>query len=117
MKKQQTEEQLLHDIKQELDNSCDRLDGQILSRLNFARHQALEGRQTLSFQRRYLTGSALTACALVLSIGLFIKTDSPVELDIAITELEDIEILSADENLELYEEIEFYQWLSMNNEF
>jgi len=31
--------------------------------------------------------------------------------------LEDIEILSADDNFELYDDIEFYQWLSMNDEF
>lgn len=117
MKQQRSEEQLLNDIKQELDGSCDRLDAQTLSRLNYARHQALEGNSTAFFQRRFLTGGALTACVLVLGIGFYIQRDSQAELDIALSELEDIEILSADENFELYEEIDFYQWLSMNNDF
>tara|TARA_R110000772_G_scaffold38354_9_gene90533 strand:- start:3182 stop:3535 length:354 start_codon:yes stop_codon:yes gene_type:complete len=117
MNQQRAEKQLLNEIKQELDNSCDRLDAQTLSRLNYARHQALEGKHTAFFQRRVFTGSALAACLMVLGLGFYIQTDSQAELDIALSELEDIEILSADENLELYEDIEFYQWLSMNNDF
>jgi len=34
-----------------------------------------------------------------------------------LSELEDMEILSAEESFELYEDMEFYQWLSMNGEF
>jgi len=121
MSEQKSDQQFEHDIKRELDQSCDRLDAQTLSRLNHIRHQALEGTLEVNrpafYQRPLLSGGVLAACALVLSIGFYFNIDTGNELGIAISELEDIEILSAEENFEFYEDIEFYQWLSMNNEF
>jgi hypothetical protein len=119
MADKKTDQQFINEVRQELDKSCDRLDGHTLSRLNSIRHQALESALgNVAFYRRpVFSGGALLACALALFINFYSNTDTGSDIDIAITELEDMEILSAEESFELYEDMEFYQWLSMNDEF
>ncbi len=125
MNEKKSDQRFLEEIKQELDSSCDRLDAQTLSRLTHIRHQALEGTlvkskpafyQGLFQQHPLLSGSAIAACALVVSIGFYFNTGAGSPADITLSELEDIEILSANDSFELYDDIEFYQWLSMNDE-
>lgn len=121
MSEKKSDQQFVHDIKQELDNSCKRLDAQTLSQLHHIRHQAIEsileeGRPVF-YQRPLLSGSVLAACALVLGISYYLNIDTGNEMGIGLPELEDIEILTAEESFELYEDIEFYQWLSMNDGF
>ncbi|MGA1740673.1 MAG: DUF3619 family protein [Pseudohongiellaceae bacterium] len=121
MTEKKTDQQFVDNVKQELDKSCDRLDGQTLSRLNFIRHQVLEnahtGNQAAFYRRSLLSGGVLAACVLALVISLNFNRDAGSDIDIALSELEDMEILSAEESFELYEDMEFYQWLSMNGEF
>ena len=121
MSEKKPDQQFFNDIKQELDDSCERLDAHTLSRLNHIRHQAQEGaieeKISTFYQRPLLSGGALAFFTLVLAVSFYFNIDTGNEIDIALAELEDIEILSSEENFELYEEIEFYQWLSMNNEF
>lgn len=125
MNDKKSDQRFMQEIKQELDSSCNRLDAQTLSRLTHIRHQALEGtleKSKVAFYHRLfqqnplLSGSAIATCALILGIGFYFNMGSGAS-DITLSELEDIEILSADDSFELYDDIEFYQWLSMNNEF
>ena len=119
MSEKNSDQQFMQEIKQELDSSCERLDAQTLSRLNYIRHQAFEGtleeNKPAFYQRPILSGGTFAFFTLVLVISFYFNTDNANE--IALSELEDIEILSSEESFELYEDIEFYQWLSMNNEF
>lgn len=119
MNEKESDQRLMQEIKQELDSSCDRLDAQTLSRLTHIRHQALEGKpannKSFFYQNPFLSSSAIATCALVLGIGFYFDLGSTS--DITLSELEDIEILSADDSFELYDDIEFYQWLSMNDDF
>lgn len=121
MTEKKSDQQFVDNIKQELDRSCDRLDGQTLSRLNSIRHQALGdicgGNQSVFYRRFLLSGGALAACILALVITFGFNSGTSSDIDIALSELEDMEILSAEESFELYEDMEFYQWLSMNGEF
>lgn len=125
MNDKKSDQRFMQEIKQELDSSCDRLDAHTLSRLTHIRHQAIEGalgNSKLAFYHRLfqqnplLSGSLIATFALVLGIGFYFNMGSGTP-DITLSELEDIEILSADDNFELYDDIEFYQWLSMNDEF
>ncbi|MDC1436667.1 DUF3619 family protein [Gammaproteobacteria bacterium] len=125
MNQKKSDQRFTQEIKQELDSSCDRLDAQTLSRLTHIRHQALEGKlegknsffyQRLFNQNPLLSSSAIAACMLVLGIGFYFNMGVGAS-DITLSELEDIEILSADDSFELYDDIEFYQWLSMNDDF
>ena len=97
----------------ELDHSCDALDGATLSRLNQIRHTALERK----VQKRNVLlpfGGFVTACVLVLAVSLNYQGALAPESESANLPLEDLEILSAGESLDFYEDYEFYQWLADN---
>ncbi len=117
MSSSESEDKLINEIKQELDRSCDRLDGQTLSRLNHIRHQTLEGQRPFFFQERLTMRAVLASCIVVIALSFYFNNPSSPELDIALSDLEDIELLAADEDIDFYEDIEFYQWLSMADEF
>lgn len=107
-------------VQQELDRSCAMLDGATQSRLNAMRHAALErGKQQ---QTRLLgwfsLGGLATSCVLVLSFLLLPQLQQQPELQSVLVAgetaapLEDLDLLTAAEDLGLYEEYEFYQWLA-----
>ena len=97
-------------VCRELDHGCDGLDGYTLSRLNRIRHTALEHKRS-PMQFWLPTGGVVTACMLVLAVSLNgMQTESALEAPA----LEDLEILTSTENLEFFEDYEFYQWLAEN---
>lgn len=105
---------LLRAIRKELDRSCDALDGYTLSRLHRMRSAALERPQSRWKSLLLPFGGLVTACAMVLTVNLTLRTtDLPVDVAGEAT-LEDIEILTMSESLDLYEDYEFYQWLAIN---
>jgi hypothetical protein len=110
------EQRLVAGIRQQLDRSCNALDGHTLSRLNRIRHAALERKQTRSSRMLLPFGGFVTACVLVLSVTLF-KPGSALDSDLpaGTAPLEDIEILTSSDSLDLYEDYEFYQWLAEND--
>ena len=48
-----------------------------------------------------------TACAIVLGVAIYLKQPSGLQ-----TNLEDLDLLVAEENLEFYDGLEFYAWLA-----
>ena len=117
MTSNESDQKLLRDINHELDRSCDRLDAATLSQLNRIRHEAMAVSGQTFTPWRVFAASTLTACALVLAVNFFFNpADTGSTEELALSELEAMEVLSADESLEFYEDIDFYQWLSMNNE-
>jgi hypothetical protein len=111
----------LDKVRQELDQSCDRLDGHTQSRLNSIRHAAVEHgleRQPGRYGRSLLApfGGLVTACVLVVVVSLFYQ--QPVAPVPAIpdsrTAIEDLDILTSAESLEFIESLEFFQWLEEN---
>lgn len=116
----ENDEHLLSQVRLELDRSCAALDGHTVSRLNAMRHTVLE--QKLRKRKPLLLpfGGLVTACVLVLTFTLFpgsgLVPESSTATNSTATDapLEDIEILTSEENLEFYEDYEFYQWLAAN---
>jgi hypothetical protein len=111
------EEQQRHftkNAKQLLDEAATHLDGETLSRLQRARNRALTARsKPLSLFRRPLplTGmiaSAITATALVLFVAFGPVRQDAIEKNL----VADLGLLTAEESLEFFEDIEFYEWLS-----
>jgi hypothetical protein len=104
----------LRQVRQDLDRSCAALDGHTLSRLNRIRHAALERKAVRRRSPLLLPfGGLVTASVLVFSVMLSDRTQEPVEsAPVAAAELEDMELLSASEGLDFYEDLEFYQWLA-----
>jgi hypothetical protein len=109
----------LDKARHELDQSCDRLDGRTLSRLNSIRHAALEQQQRPGRALLAPFGGLATACILVLVVSLYYDgkpgTPAPVQAGSGTeTVIEDLDILTSMEGLEFYENLEFYQWLEEN---
>ena len=102
-------------IRQQLDQSCRALDGHTLSRLNRIRHEALERKHAPRSRLLLPFGGFVTACVLVLSVTLFEPGTAPESEPGAAAALEDIEILTTTEDLDLYADYEFYQWLAEND--
>ena len=116
------EQSFLDSVKKELDNSCDRLDGHTLSRLNSIRHEAME-KKGAKARNPYLApfGGLATAFVLILAISLN-QTTGPESAVFPVSEstsaslpIEDLEILTASEELDFFENFEFYEWLADND--
>ncbi len=107
-------------LRKALDSRTDALGADSLSRLRQARHHALESRldqntwQRPSVSRRVLPGGAL-ASLLAVAFGLSVWLDQPTTTDIAnamdTAPAALIEMAAGDVDIELLEEIEFYDWL------
>lgn len=120
-KEANSETVFLETVRTELDASCERLDGHTRSRLNSIRHAALEhGLKQQTMPGRALLapfGGLVTACVLVVVVSLFYQQRPETPLQ-AIPDngsaIEDLDILTSTENLELFENLEFFQWLEEN---
>lgn len=108
------EQRLVSHIRQRMDQSCNALDGQTLSRLNRIRHAALERKQARASRMLLPFGGFVTACVLVVSVMMFAPGRAP-ETEAVPSALEDLDILTSSDSLDLYEDYEFYQWLAEND--
>jgi hypothetical protein len=111
---QESDELFLRRIKRDLNRSSDALDGYTVSRLNGMRCAVLEQKQSKRHPLLFPFGGLVTACVLVLSFSMLYQPGTVTDGINANTPIEDIEILSATESLEFYEDYEFYQWLAVN---
>jgi len=96
--------------KAAFDNSVERLDGAALSRLNQGRHQALEklaGAEASANWRRWAPAGGVAAIALVSVLVLRGPDVNDMPAEVAA----DFEILLEGENLEMFEDLEFYSWI------
>jgi hypothetical protein len=106
--------------KRVFDESVAALDGATRSRLTQARHRALAGREPKRrIGPRWLLVPAGTLAAAALVAWLTLWQAPPVsDTNLQATELTDLEILLAEEDLEMLdEELEFYGWLEEQPEF
>lgn len=95
-----------------LDESTDAFDAATLSRLNRARQVALAQRRPTLSGWMIGTGLAGAALALVLAFGLGQHHAlSPLGPPVAIEQVGDADALASDDNLDLYENLDFYAWL------
>ena len=101
-----------------LDTSALDLDAATLSRLNRARRAALEQRHRPSLRWLLPTGLA-SACMLMLALGVWL-TRAPQHRDatsahtskMAVSlQPDDLDMVSGNDNLDLYQNLEFYAWL------
>lgn len=100
-------------IRQSLDNSVDALDANTISKIRQIRAQAIEkaeGRKANNWQR-LLVGGLATACVMVLAVVLLLKSPGSMQS----VPVDDIELISSSDNLELFEDLEFYEWLEQND--
>jgi len=104
--------------KRLLDAAADDLDGTVMSRLHRARNRALmkAGPRPLCFRRPLpLIGtiaSALVAAVLVVFVARGPSGQEMVEKNM----VADLGLFTAEESLEFFEDIDFYEWLSTAEE-
>jgi len=102
-------EQVEDRAKTLFDDSVERLDAATLSRLNQGRHKALDELRRADTVRwgRWLPAAGVAAVAVVMIIvmrGPVVVTDDPVTAS-------DFEMLIEADNLEMFEDLEFYSLL------
>lgn len=108
------EHDLVASAKRLLDQATDDLDPTTLAKLQQARKRALarkESRFSWIFRPLPLAGacgSVLTAAALALLLVLHPSDQEEIENNL----VADLGIITAEESVEFFEDIEFYQWLS-----
>jgi hypothetical protein len=103
--------------KELFDASVAALDGSTRSRLNQARHAALE--QAQQRPRVVWWMPALASAALAMLVALILPRmesqqalEVTAESEVSLAAADDLTLLMNDENLDLLEEMEFYAWLA-----
>ena len=98
-------------IKAMLDEGDNELDGHVMSRLTQARHAAIDSLDKRSRSYSTWAPAAVVAGASVFALILWLGQQSPGPEGQQVAVLEDLELMLSEEDLEFYEELEFYAWL------
>jgi len=102
-----------------LDHSAEGLDAATLSRLNRARQGALARARPRTATRWFLPAGLASACLLLLAVAVWnvhVRGGAiPPELPLAAAG-GDIDLVSSDDSLELYQNLEFYAWLDAQDQ-
>ena len=95
--------------RQALNASVEEIDAATLSRIRQVRARALEKAGAKSFNWFGIaTGAMATASVMVFAVMILLNNEPAVQPLPA----EDIELITSLDELELYEDLEFYQWLA-----
>ncbi len=113
-------------VRSLLDESADRLDGRLRSRLTRARYAALEARPAPTRAWNRWAPAGALAATLVIAVGLFVNRDlaRPVHVPVAAVapapatdpaaapSVDDLELLADNDAIELpnAEDYDFYEW-------
>lgn len=96
-----------------LQASADQLDGATRSRLTQARHAALEAVKEKSRTPKWYWLAPATAAATAMMVVFVTSNQSAVEAPVALIEpVDEMEIVTAEDSLEFYRDVEFYAWLA-----
>lgn len=102
-----------------LDESAASLDAATASRLNRARQRALEQR-TRTTRPWWLPAGAATAASLLLAVvvanHLSVPVTAPSPPEVVAGSGDDAELIAADDDLDLAQDLEFYAWLDAEDE-
>ena len=105
--KQKNEARFIAALKRELDRSTEALDALTVARLRSARLRALDvGVRPSTWLIAGGLATATVGAALV-AIVIFAPTSAP-----PLASLEQFDLLSENDSLDLYEDLEFYRWLA-----
>ena len=117
MKEKAADEELVAEVRKALDRRTDGLEEETLHRLREIRLSALDmaenNRAPIFSLRRWITAGGFAMVAvMVLAISIWFV---PQRRNLPIRQPDEVEIITAQEQLELYEELEFYRWLSVES--
>ncbi len=113
MNEQEKEKKIVEKIRSFLDESAESLSPEIRLRLQEARFQALKAAEKkprfLSFPRWITVGGLATATTATLAIFFWFNVPS---VEIPAKQVEDFEILTSKEQIDFYNDLEFFRWLA-----
>ncbi len=112
------DENFLENIQTVLDERVDNLDAATASNLRKARNRALEqiDRKPLSSWKKWsLPLAGMAAASIVIMLAILIHKQ-PVEIATSIG-IEDVEILVSNESPDFYADLDFYIWLTEEDDF
>ena len=101
------EDHWLEPVRAELLNSVDNIDAATTDRLAQIRQQALALAPARRWPRYVFPVAALATGCLVLALTLNLRQPQPVENEM----INDLDLITATESLDLIEDLEFYEWL------
>lgn len=103
------EQNFIKKVTGQLDRETENLDAATLSRLNQGRQAALQQlrRKNPASRTVWMPATGLAAAVLLISVFLFKAEEIPLS-----TGIDEIEIIASNENLDLYEKLDFYIWLA-----
>lgn len=107
----ENEERFIARVKEHLDQGASELDPAVQARLRHARYQALRHPSQGIPWLWPMTGLATACTALIVTILWWPSSPDPM-VDGPAQVVEDIEVLIAEDQLDLYEDLEFYAWLA-----
>jgi hypothetical protein len=104
-------------LREVLDETEAQTDPRIRMRLRSARLRALEALETplpwyARFPRWVTAGGLATATVLILTLSLWTSSDHST---VPSGQVEDLEILTTQEQMELYKDLDFYRWLETSD--
>lgn len=110
-----------HRARKLLDESAEGLDAATLSRLNRARQAALGQVRPRAARRWLLPAGMASACVLLLAVVAWHgrgpgDAGRIQDLPFPAPTSSDIDLVSSDDNLELYQDLEFYAWLDAQDQ-
>lgn len=106
---QRDEEEFIARAKQLLDRTVEEITPAAGMRLQRARLSVLDGGSSQKRWLMWISGLALASVA-ALTLAFWVK--QPVPEHHAAVPLEDFELVTSDENVELAEDLDFYHWLA-----
>lgn len=112
MKQWNSEDEMLKAIREQLDAKEQSLDQNILRELRLRRAAALEQLDPHR-QRNWLLPAGVTLALTVTLTVIGLQVMSPASVGPQSPFMDDVNLLSASDELELYEDLEFYQWLEI----
>ena len=105
------DDKLITRVRASLDEDVAAFDAATLSRLNRARQAALDASARPRVRPVWLGAGAMAAAAAVFAFALVLRAPDPARLPAGeAATAQDLELLSSEE-IELYEDQEFYAWL------
>jgi len=103
-------------VRARLEQGADQLNVYTVQRLAQARAAALHGERTARRSRRWLLPALGAAVAAALVVSVTLQVMHKPDAGIAEVANLDMELLTSHDDLELYQDLEFYAWLDDEHE-
>jgi hypothetical protein len=115
MKNYSSDKEFLEGVRDALDRNAVSLDEDTLLRLRQIRLDAVEsagrGRRFFAFPSLVTAGGLATAAVVAVAVAIW---SEPARQPLPVSHPEDVQVLVAKDHLDLYQDLDFYRWLSQN---